>query len=203
MPIQQTRSRPRTRSALTIGGFRHLLLGVVVVIGAVLGTPASAQATPFPETWLADNGAHAYCFTSTFDNFAANRAPVTWAMNRLDAQTDMSDIPEACATGTDIWFYRIDLPAGIRGQAQCTRFNDNGRCATADVRMDFPELNIGDNDLQDQQKTAVHEIGHTVGLGHHSPAAHDCAMVSGEVPSTALKWRSFHAHDVTHINQTY
>jgi hypothetical protein len=187
----------------TFRGLRQLFVVAAVVVGAVVVAPAAAQATPFPETWLADSAGHAFCYTSTFNNYPEHRSRVAWGMDRLDDQTQMTDIQEGCAGGTDIWFSRADLPAGTRGQAQCQTWLGGNRCDSANVWIDFIELNSGSNDVEDQQKTVVHEIGHTVGLGHHSPSAHNCAMISGEIPSTSLTWRSFHSHDVGHINAAY
>lgn len=175
---------------------------MIVAFAATLAAPTAAHATPYPETWLPDNRTHAFCFSSSF-NTTAERDVAYWAMDRLGEPTDMISKVEACASGTDLYWYAVNLGPGLRGEAQCMRSLDNGRCDTADIRMDFAELNSGGDDWYDQRKTAVHEIGHTVGLGHHSPSAHACAMVSGEVPSRDMKWRTFHSHDIAHINATF
>lgn len=181
--------------------FRLLVLALFAGAG-VIAAPTAAYAVPaYPETWLPDSAGHAFCFNSSFNNFPEHRDRVRWGMNRLDDQTDMFDIEESCVSGTDIWFYRSDLPAGVRGQTQCIVWVTSGfRGDQARIDIDFIEINNGDNEVEDQQKTVVHEIGHSVGLGHHSPAEHDCAMIQGEIPSTAPVWRSFHAQDVDHIN---
>jgi hypothetical protein len=49
-----------------------------------------------------------------------------------------------------------------------------------------------------RRKTAVHELGHSVGLGHDTISA----MITGSV-STALQWRRCRSHDIGHINSHY
>lgn len=106
--------------------------------------------------------------------------------------------------GTDIVWWAISIPTpGVRGQTTCQAYLTGWRCDRSWVDLDFAYIDEGDNDWFDRRKTAMHEIGHTIGLGHHSPAAHDCTMVTGEVPSTDIKWRSYDAHDIGHINAAY
>ncbi|SDU18415.1 hypothetical protein SAMN04488563_0472 [Jiangella alkaliphila] len=175
-----------------------------VVVGTGLVAPTAANATPYPDGELADSAGHAFCFTPSFDNYPEHRTRVTWAMSRLDTQTDLFDIRETCVAGTDLWWWRSDLPGNLRGTYSCWERTPTNRCDSANINMDFPEINQGPaNDVYDQQKTALHEIGHSVGLGHHSPSAHNCVMISGEIPSSSLTWRSFHSHDVSHINATF
>lgn len=188
--------------------FRTIMMAMVMATLAAAGVlvaPPAAHATPFPETWLADGNFHTYCLTSGFTtapDVAHN------AMNVLGNTTDFTVSRDtSCLAGSDIWWWQSNLPAGTRGQASCFQFHSNGRCSSNDVSIDFPELDIGANDAQDREKTAVHEVGHTVGLGHHSPASHDCAMRSGDIMTFAdslnIKWRRYHSHDISHINTQY
>ena len=55
------------------------------------------------------------------------------------------------------------------------------------------------DDWEDRRKTAVHEVGHSVGLGHDTISA----MKQGEIPDSSLTWRTFSADDITHINDEY
>lgn len=194
---------PSTRRLL--GRVRAALaMAALLVVGSMLA-PTNANATTFPETWLADGNFHTYCLTSTFTTAPAVAHN---AMSVLDSTTDFTIGQDAsCLDGTDIWWWQSDLPAGTRGQASCFAFHADGTCSSNDINIDFPELDLGANDAEDREKTAVHEVGHTIGLGHHSPAAHDCAMRSGDITTFAdplnIKWRRYHAHDIEHINAQY
>jgi hypothetical protein len=185
---------------------RRLRIVLIAIIAAAAGSlllPGQASATTYPETWLPDSFIHTYCFTS---GFSSGRDPGTgtYAMSILDSTTDMSISNfGACTDNTvDIWWWALDLAGTVRGQAECI-FWSGSRCDSADVRIDFDQIDIGDNDIADRDKTSVHEVGHTIGLGHHSPAAHNCAMISGEIPSLDIQWRRYHSHDISHINATF
>jgi hypothetical protein len=184
---------------------RRIRIAFIAIVAAAgsLFLPGQANATAYPETWLPDSSLHTYCFTA---GFSSSRDPVTGtvAMSVLDNTTDMTISNQgACADNTvDIWWFALDLAGTIRGQAECIFFAGSV-CDSADVRIDFDQIDIGENDIADRDKTSVHEVGHTVGLGHHSPAAHNCAMISGEIPSLDIIWRRYDAHDIEHINATF
>ncbi|WP_216209962.1 hypothetical protein [Amycolatopsis aidingensis] len=187
----------------------RLLLLAVLALGTVLVAPGSAQATKFPETYLADSQSHGYCFVGG-GWFQSRKNSVHYAMDKLGDPTDMTTFmerggayPGDCKPGTDVAFFAADLPGNVRGLAQCADWNSSDRCNKSKVTMDYPQLDEGPWDWQDRRKTALHEIGHTVGLGHHSPGAHDCAMLRGPIPNKNLKWRQLHPHDHYHINRQY
>jgi hypothetical protein len=184
---------------------RMVLTLFAVTALAVLGIPAAATATPFPDNAdgrIADSAGHAFCFESGF-GAVEHRDVVYWATDYLGDATDMTTSVENCAGGTDVRFQAVNLPAGVRGDRECTVAISATECDVSRVRIDFGEIDQGDDDWYDRRKTAVHELGHTIGLGHHSPGAHDCAMFSGEVPSLDIKWRHYDSHDIGHINDTY
>jgi hypothetical protein len=180
--------------------FRIALIAIIAAAASSLFMPGQAHATVYPELILPDSSLHTYCFTT---GFSSSRDPGTgsYAMSILDSTTDMtiSNLGACSANTTDVWWFASNLAGTIRGEEQCM-FTSGSRCDSADIRIDFDQIDIGDNDIADRDKTSVHELGHSIGLGHHSPAAHNCAMISGEIPSLDIQWRRYHAHDISHIN---
>ncbi len=185
-------------------GWRTTRLAALIA-GALLVLPAAASANPFPgngDKTVADNGLHTYCYTS---GFTTDQSVASYAMGVLDDATDMTDLigapPDtACVyMETDVWWWQRDLPGGLRGQRSCWLESPDGICTSSDVTLDFAQLDIGDNDCYDRRKTAVHEIGHNIGLAHDSISA----MLSGEIPNTSLTYRRYSAHDIAHINAAY
>ena len=169
-----------------------------------LAVPAVASANPFPnngDSTVADNGTHTYCYTSAF---TTDPTVASYAMDVLDSTTDMTSLfpatPATCAyMETDVWFWEDDQPAGVRGMRDCWLESPNGICTSSDVHLDYGQLDIGNNDWEDRRKTAVHEVGHSIGLGHDTISA----MISGEIPDTSLTWRRYSTHDIGHINAAY
>lgn len=165
----------------------------LVTIGSTI-----AAADTFPDNHhqgLADSSIHAFCFIL----FEGDQNVATYAMSVLNSTTDMSDLKiDTCEMETDIYWQDLDLPGSVRGQYQCIIYTDT-MCNSADVKLDWEELDKGSNDWEDRRKTAVHEIGHSVGTNHDSVSA----MISGEIPSTDIKWRRFSPHDINHINDNY
>ena len=184
-----------------LAGAVRILTVTAVASGALLAVQAQAQATPFPETRLADNATHTYCISGGGWT-SARRTSVVWGMNQLANTTAMGAKSESCTLRTDVMWRTKNLEAGVRGQTKCTRLI-GPKCDSATIWMDFPELAKGTDDWYDYRKTAVHEIGHTIGFGHHASSSHKCAMISGEVPSRSIVWRSYTAHDRSHINASY
>jgi hypothetical protein len=175
-----------------------------LIAGAVLVLPAAASANPFPgngDQTVADNSLHTYCYTT---GFTTDQSVAAYAMSVLDSTTDMSDLfatpPATCAyMETDVWWWESDQPGGIRGVRGCWLESPNGICTSSDIHLDYAQLDIGSSDWEDRRKTAVHEVGHSIGLAHDSISA----MVSGEIPSTSITWRRYSAHDISHLNAAY
>lgn len=118
----------------------------------------------------------------------------------LDQTTDMTSQAQSCLNYTDVWWYKADLPAGVRGQRVCVVVGDiPSVCDRSNVSIDFAEVDIGSNDWEDRRKTACHELGHSVGLNHDTASC----MISGEIPSVGEQWRRYSSHDVGHINAQY
>lgn len=146
----------------------------IITVIAVLGTcnlaVGSASADIFgagpPESgWVADNSLHNYCFDGSYPSYWVN--PLTSAMVNLDDQTVMTTgVQYACNTDADVRFIKYndtskDAPLG---QYTCIKFTiDGARCAGSYVYLN--EAKLTSTTLR--QKTACHEVGHSVGLTHH------------------------------------
>jgi hypothetical protein len=180
---------------------RTRLLAIAAALAvAVAVAPAPAAANPFPATMLADSSLHTYCYTAGFDT---DQSIASYAMNTvLDGTTDMTDSFTAgnCANLTlDVWWWEENLPGTTRGMWECVDQVNATTCDSSDITLDFAELDEGINDWYDRRKTSVHEVGHSVGLGHDAISA----MISGEVPGIGLVWRRYSPHDLAHINANY
>lgn len=168
---------------------------------ATMFAQLAALANVFPgnnDRRVADDSIHTYCLTSTFVMEEHKLVP-EYAMYWLDQTTDLSDQAQACLSATDAWWYKADLPAGIRGSRSCVVVEAIGICDRSNLSIDFVEVDIGANDWEDRRKTACHELGHSVGLGHDTVSC----MVSGEIPNIAEQWRRYSGHDISHMNAQY
>lgn len=190
----------RIRSSWSrLGPIRVVLVAVAAGAGLWLAA-AAVQADTFPDNHhdgLADSSIHTYCFRW----YEGDENVGHYAMrNALDNTTDMSDVLHStCYDSTDVIFRDYNLAGGRRGQYQCKRYYSDGDCNSSEVVFDWAQLDIGSNDWYDRRKTSVHEVGHSVGCNHDSVSA----MITGEIPSTALQWRRFSSHDLGHINANY
>ena len=188
------------RKVLWAAAFAVSVTGVVLV-------PQTASATPFPETWLGDNSTHTYCETAGFPTSPESLADYSMAV--LDDTTDLTVVDHGtCADPvTDIWWVAEDiLEPGVRGFAQCMQFKTAERCERNEIHIDFAEIDQPPGTpLLDRRKTGVHEVGHTVGLGHHADhlTVHRDAMMSGDIPDSGENWRRYGAHDIEHLNANY
>jgi hypothetical protein len=198
------RGRPAPQRSVFRRPVAKVVSLVAFVVTALVVMQVPAHANPFPNNadgTFADNGTHTYCYTS---GFTTDRTVASYAMSVLGSTTDMNDLfpttPQFCSfRETDVWWWEMNLPGNLRGQRTCEWESPASICKSSDLRMDFAELDLGDDDWYDRRKTAVHELGHSVGLGHDTISA----MRSGEIPDTSLTWRRYSAHDISHINARY
>jgi hypothetical protein len=182
------------------------LMACVVTTLIATQSPAYAQLPNNGDSTVADNAVHTYCFTS---GFTTDPSVGSYAMAVLGNTTDMDDLfpidPPFCQfRETDVWWFESNLAAGTRGVRDCVDYNlaaSPDICTSSDVELDFAELDdaIDVDDWEDRRKTAVHEVGHSVGLDHDSISA----MRQGEIPDTSLTWRTYSAADIADINSHY
>lgn len=174
-----------------------------LILALSVASPSAALADVFPNNYdqrVADDSVQTFCNTSSM-SLEEYKVVAEYAMYWLDATTDMSDSAQSCLNQTDVWWYSANLPAGTRGQRVCAVVSVivPSICDRSNVSLDFVELDIGGNDWHDRRKTAVHELGHAIGLDHDTVSA----MISGEVPGIDDVWKRYSSHDITHINAQY
>lgn len=179
-----------------------MLIAAGSALLAVSMLQAVAGADSFPDNYdtrLADSTTHTFCYESSF---TTSTTVGKYGMIRLDNSTDMDYFEySTCANNTDVWWMEADLAPGKRGSRTCAVPESSSRCNRSNITLDFVELDVGANDWHDRRKTALHEVGHSVGLNHDEGSTN--CMRSGEVPSTAYSYRSFSSHDENHIDTEY
>lgn len=173
-----------------------------------------------------DSADHSYCFLpSTYgtENDAL-RDSMTWSMNNLAAQTDMTVSHPACDGGTDVKWARTDLENYVLAQWHCLSWVGT-TCYTATNRIDIEEhyrigndpdnivdssdgvMEAGELDLN-RDISACHELGHSVGLAHHDRSwyydnneVYDCQRNDWLEPYAGQNdWKRYSPHHVGHIN---
>lgn len=143
---------------------------------------------------LPDNKEHTYCWSDTFEQYVVMTDAGSYAMSNMVSQTTYTKtFISDCTQLTDVvWIRDPNLGAGTRGSYQCQAFNTADECEWSHVRLNPTLLN---NDLN-RNKTACHELGHSLGLTHHAAPYSDC-MVSGAVTSGH---QHYNDHHVTHVD---
>lgn len=176
------------------------LIGFSLFLFALLSTNlTTASADPFGTNTsetppFADNSLHNYCFVGITESYWVN--PLTSAMNKLASQTVMSTgVQLSCNEDADVRFFRSDNSdlAGSLGVTFCNKWTQiPGICAGFHVVLNADLL----TSTSYRQKTACHEVGHSVGLSH-GPTYGGC-MISG---LSTINYYS--SHHVDHINNYY
>ena len=95
-----------------------------------------------------------------------------------------------------------------RGTYKCTD-KSSGVCNAAVITLDFDALDSSDHsngyddETVDRLKTAFHEVGHSIGLGHDPINCKRSVMMQGPVPDARSQWVTFDDHDLAHVNSAY
>lgn len=187
-----------------VGGLTTLgaVLAVLAFSGIAAADPWGTGGTETGEH--PDPGPHTWCYgpswpagNNTAGYAESNLANQTYAGPSYQATCNLDG-----SSQTDVKWGTDDLAGGDRGQARCAVLASSGNCDRNNVTIDFPQINIGDNDEADQWKTTCHELGHTTGLTHGviNTTYYDDCMMSGEIPGTATKWHQYNGHHINHIN---
>lgn len=180
----------------------RLVVASIVVACAALGVPAPGTADPFIENGnhphtgnKPDSWNHTYCFGPGIVNVQLRNA-ATAAMDVLAFQSGpyQSTLSATCATGIDIVFEQAPI-SGAWGTFVCTTFLGDGTCDQATVVL---ATALGFQSAANQQHTACHEVGHTVGLTHHPTNSPWACMRSGLLTDI-----TFNAHQVNHMNGSF
>lgn len=147
-----------------------------------------------------DNTGHTFCFTDSMDNDPRVRDAANYAMNNMDQQTQLYELRTMCTDQTDAVFREVNL-VGLRGEYECLDLAPDGpnTCNRAAIRIDNTQIIQDGPEGKEQlnrEKTACHEVGHSLGMAHHVSPYDDC-MVNGRV---SQDHRDYNQHHREHIN---
>lgn len=181
-----------------------LMLTGLVLLSCPAGSAAADEYAigPVRGGWKPDNIDHYWCFGSSMAGKDLVKASYRKALDNMVAQTKMREFrDDGCGpTQTDVIFQERDL-SGARGAYYCDNMADPypDRCARAIVVMDINQIIIeaspGDVE-KNRDKTACHELGHSLGFTHHLPEYDGC-MVRGNITYGHQQYNDDHRN---HIN---
>lgn len=188
---------------------RLVALMLVSLLASSISSPALANSFPGnSDGTVANDSTETFCLGWSF---TTDTSLAWYALIVLDQTTDMTySYHSTCQAYTDAVWWEANLDGTTRGRRECYWYGSGGTCLLNDLWMDFNQIDCGLGSVQycsssytweDRAKTAVHELGHAVGLGHDESSSN--AMKSGDVSSTAEVWRRYTSHDIGHLDTQY
>lgn len=169
----------------------------LALLGAGTGT---ASANPFGPTQsggtlFADNSQHTFTYVNLTPEFNSS---MNWArVDALGARTDMTQSYVSRDSTTDVVAFDDNYVEEWLGLARCVSQSGTAsdRCQQWEIFMNIRKY-VG-RTQNERTHNAVHEVGHTVGLGHSTQTA--SPMRTGYLTNITFTTD----HDVPHINQKY
>ncbi|MEN8651237.1 hypothetical protein ABCR94_11475 [Streptomyces sp. 21So2-11] len=164
----------------------------------LVATAQPASANSFGPGY-ADNKAHSFFYDD--DLSSAQRAGMGWARTKSLAPTDMTtSVNSAYNKQVDVWGYATWRPTGDQRSwyAWTTCIKQAGsKCDQHTIVFNhkLPHSNY--------KSLSCHEIGHSVGLGHHSGKNSSYSSATRSCLRGNPDHTYYSSHDKSHINGRY
>ncbi|MDW8807474.1 hypothetical protein P1P68_22465 [Streptomyces scabiei] len=170
-------------------------------IGILLATVQSAQANSFGPLY-ADNSGHSFFYDD--DLSSGQRSGMGWARTNSLGPTDMTtSVNSGYNSQVDVWAYSTWNPTGdqVDWYAWTTCIK---KVSGSSSKCDQFTIVFNNREPHSNYKSlSCHEIGHSVGLGHHSGKNSSFASGNRSCLRGSPDHTAYSSHDKSHINGRY